>query len=55
MIEKNLKIKDLAQRLGTSSSNVSQLLSVGNMREESMRKIASALDCDLNLYLTDKN
>lgn len=54
MIEKDLKIKDLASIMGCSSANVSQLLSTGNLRESSMRDLAQALNCDLNIYLTDK-
>lgn len=54
MIEKNLKVKDLALKLGCSSANLSQLLTNGNLRESSMRKIAEALDCDFDFVLTDK-
>lgn len=54
MIEKNLKVKDLADKMGCSSANVSQLLSTGNLRESSMRDLAQALNCNLKITLTDK-
>lgn len=53
LIEKDLSIKQLSEKLGVSASAVSQYLS-GNPSLETMRKIADVLDCDLNITLTDR-
>lgn len=54
MVEKDLKAKDLAARLGCSVSNFNQYLRVDNFREKSMREFAELLDCDLEISLTDR-
>ena len=55
LLERKMKIKDLAQKLGTSGNNLSNKLRKDNFTEKELRDIAEALDCDLeaNFVLRD--
>lgn len=55
LAEKDLNVGDLARLLCCSQSNVSQLLRVDNMKEETMLAIADALNCDLEIKLVDRD
>ena len=46
LIEKDMKIKDLAENLGISAENLSNKLRKDNFTEKDLRDIAEALDCD---------
>ena len=46
LLERNLKIKDLGERLGTTGANISNKLRKDNFTEKDLRDIAEALDCD---------
>ena len=46
LLERNIKIKDLAEKLGTSGNNMSNKLRKDNFTEKELRDIAEALDCD---------
>lgn len=52
LIERNLKIKDLAQMLGYSGNNLSNKLRDDNFSEKELRKIAELLDCDFDAAFT---
>ena len=52
LIEKNMKIKDLAVLLGSSSSNLSNKLKNDNFTEKELQKIAEALNCDYEATFT---
>ena len=52
LIEKNMKIKDLAVLLGSSSSNLSNKLKNDNFTEKELQKIAEALNGDYEATFT---
>lgn len=54
LLEKDMSRDQLCSILGCTKSNLCQMLSGDNMREENMRKIADALGCDLVISLTDR-
>lgn len=54
LLEKDMSRDDLCALIGCTKSNLCQMLSGDNMREGTMAKIAEALDCDLNITLTDR-
>ena len=49
MIDKNLKIADLAEKLETDSKVLSVKLSRDNLTGKSIEEIADALNCDVRL------
>lgn len=51
LVEKDLKVSDLAKYLDTSSQNLSQKLKRDNFSEKEMLQIANALDMELLLDL----
>lgn len=55
LLEKKVTIKELAQRLNTTGSNLSGKLSRDNFSEKELREIAEALDCDYEAYFIIKN
>ena len=46
--ERKITIKELAEKVGTNGSNLSNKLSRDNFSEKELREIAEALDCDYN-------
>lgn len=46
LIERKMKIKDLAEQLGYSGNNLSNKLKEDNFSEKELLKIAEILDCD---------
>ena len=52
LIERNLKIKDLAEMLGYSGNNLSNKLRDDNFSEKELRKIAELLNCDYDATFT---
>lgn len=46
LIERNMKIKDLAELLGYSGNNLSNKLKEDNFSEKELLKIAEILGCD---------
>jgi DNA-binding Xre family transcriptional regulator len=46
LIKKKMTISDLAERTGQSSQNLSNKLAADNFRENELRKIANAMNCD---------
>ena len=46
---KNLTIKDLADKLGTSRQNLSNKFSRDNFSEKDIRQIAEVLNCDYEI------
>ena len=49
-IERNMKIKDLAEQLGYSGNNLSNKLKTDNFSEKELLKIAEILDCDYKAF-----
>ena len=49
MLEKNIKVSELAERINTDSKVLSVKLSRDNLSGKSIEDIAAALDCDLKL------
>ena len=52
MIEKDISTKEVAERIGTSSSNISNKLRRDNFSEKEIREIAEALECDFDVIFT---
>lgn len=52
LLEKNMTIKELAERIGTNGNNLSNKLSRDNFSEKELREIAEALDCDYDGIFT---
>ena len=50
LIERNMKIKDLAEQLGYSGNNLSNKLKTDNFSEKELLKIAEILDCDYKAF-----
>lgn len=55
LIERNMKIKDLATALGCTPGNLSNKLRRDNLSENELQEIANALNCDFeaNFILRD--
>lgn len=53
LVEKNLKISDLARLLNTSHANISQKMKRDNFSEREMLEIAAALGVALDIRFTD--
>ena len=47
-----MNVKELAELIGTSSSNLSNKLSRNNFKEEDLRIIANALNCEYDSVFT---
>lgn len=54
LVEKNLKVSDLARLLNTSYQNLDQKLKRDNFSEKEMLQISVALDCDLKISFIDR-
>ena len=52
---KNLTIKDLADKLGTSRQNLSNKFSRDNFSEKDIKQIAEALNCDCEIKFKMKD
>ena len=52
LIERNMKIKDLAQMLGYSGNNLSNKLRDDNFSEKELRNIAELFSCDFDAKIT---
>lgn len=46
LIERDITIKELAEKIGTNGNNLSNKLSRDNFSEKELRDIAIALNCD---------
>ena len=55
MIKQKVNVKELAQRLNTSSSNLTNKFKRDNFSEKELVEIAAALECDLYIDFVDKN
>lgn len=54
LVDKALKVSDLARAIETSHSNLTQKMKRDNFSEKEMKEIADALDCDLIIELRDR-
>ena len=52
LIERKMKIKELAELLGTSPTNLGNKLKRDNFSEKELREIAEALNCDFEATFT---
>ena len=52
LLERNMTIKELAGKIGTSGSNLSNKLARDNLSEKELRAIADALNCDYDGVFT---
>ena len=52
LLERKITIKDLAEKIGTNGSNLSNKLSRDNFSEKELREIAEALECDYDAAFT---
>lgn len=55
LLERNMTLKELAEKIGTSGSNLSNKLSRDNLSEKELRTIAEALNCDYDGIFTFKD
>lgn len=51
---KDMTISDLADSLGKTRPNLSQMLTRDDFRESDLRAIAAALGCDLEIAFIDR-
>lgn len=54
MLKQKVNVKELSQRLNTSSSNITNKFKRDNFSEKELFEIAAALDCDLKIDFIDK-
>lgn len=54
LIDKQLKQKELAEKLNTSRTNLTDKIRRDNFSEKDMQSIADALNCKLVIKLIDK-
>ena len=52
LLERNMNIKELAEKLGTTGNNLSNKLARDNLSEKDLRAIAEALNCDYDGIFT---
>ena len=52
LLERDMTIKELAEKIGTNWNNLSNKLSRDNFSEKELRDIAEALDCDYDGIFT---
>lgn len=54
LVYKDMKQKDLAEKIGTVRTNITNKLNSDNFSEKDMQSIANALNCELVIKLIDK-
>ena len=54
LVDKNIKVSDLARALNTSYQNIRQKMLRDNFSEKEMQQIADILNCELLISLKDK-
>ena len=52
LLERDMTIKELAEKIGTTGNNLSNKLSRDNLTEKDLRVIADALNCDYDGIFT---
>ncbi|MCL2839489.1 MAG: helix-turn-helix domain-containing protein [Defluviitaleaceae bacterium] len=52
LIKRNMSLKDLAEKIDTTPSNLSNKIKRDNFPENELHEIAKALDCTFNVSLT---
>ncbi len=55
LVEREMKMTDLATKLDTGRSNLSLKMKRDNFSENEIREIAQALDCDVDIIFTMKD
>lgn len=54
MLMKDISVNELARRLNTSPSNMTNKFKRDNFSEKELSEIAEVLECDLEIVFTDK-
>ena len=54
LVDRNMKISDLARLLDTSHQNINQKIKRDNFSEKEMRQISDALGLDLEIVMKEK-
>ena len=52
LLERDMTIKELAEKIGTNGNNLGNKLARDNFSEKELRDIAEALDCDYDGIFT---
>ena len=52
LLERNMTLKELGEKIGTSGNNLSNKLSRDNLSEKELRAIADALNCNYDGIFT---
>ena len=52
LIKRNMSLKDLAEKIGSTPSNLSNKIKRDNFPENELHEIAEALDCTFNVSFT---
>lgn len=55
LLERDMTIKELAEKIGTNGNNLSNKLSCDNFSEKELREMTEALDCDYDGIFTLRN
>ena len=55
LVERDMKMTDLAEKLNTSKSNLSQKMQRDNFSEKELKEIADVLNCDYDIIFTTKD
>ena len=55
LVERDMTMTDLAEKLNTGKSNLSQKIKRDNFSENELREIAEVLDCDYDIVFTMKD
>lgn len=55
LVKRHMKVKDLAEKLGSAPSNLSNKLTRDNFSEKELLEIANALDCNYDSTFTMKD
>lgn len=55
LIKKNISLKDLAEKLNCTPSNISNKMRRNNFSESELLEIAQALECEFNATFTIKD
>ena len=55
LVERDMRMTDLAEKLHTGKSNLSSKMKRDNFSENELREIAEVLNCDYNIIFTMKD
>jgi transcriptional regulator with XRE-family HTH domain len=55
LVERDMTMTDLAEKLNTGKSNLSQKMQRNNFSEKELKEIAEVLNCDYDIVFTMKD